>query len=448
MAWRRSYHFRADRDYVEGLYDHPGRTVGNNDPGALLTPDEYAEYRVRRDLESDMDIIDGYYEAHTEARADFGGVMLDHAAGGVVAVYLLASAPTPWLGELRHPGRFVTRDATASLDELRARKAELSEAWSADAPGTGKITGLGIDVEHNAVAVYFDPTTLSGLAPGALPAGFADRFGTSHLYAKAASPSEGGSTLKGGWSWDDDTSGYKCLFAFTVNHPDYPGHDYMLSAGHCTYTLPDDQTVYHNYGSATGAVGKLKDDAFYNGASKDASVFRIDFSGGSWDSLAKVVRGHDGTDPYLLPVTGGVQTNNTGQARCHTGKSDVHPYAITVCGVITDPDYEATYTNFGGYHIHHLVVVGDDDDPSLGGAGDSGGPVFSDVGPGDSHAVYAAGVYGGQGLSGDYWFYTPMAAARVINGVTYTRRDSTDPECYWPDQHTSPECPSDTSGDY
>jgi hypothetical protein len=252
IRFRKGLHFRAGRDYVESLYEHPERTVGTRAPGVLLTPEENAEFKARMALDADSAIIMTAIEASPALRASFGGIALDHETGEL-AVFLKAGAPTPWISDVPHPGRISIRPAELSETELLAFKSSISSAAEAGEPGTGAITVVALDTMANAVRVYFLPAAVEGLPAGAFPAAFSSRFDTTHL-VRGTSPgveAAGEHPLRAGWSWGHSYGRltYRCTMGFAVEKEGAPeGWTFAITAGHCVHPGEDGSLAYHNYG--------------------------------------------------------------------------------------------------------------------------------------------------------------------------------------------------------
>jgi hypothetical protein len=444
LRYRRALHFRADRDYVEGLWQNLDATVGHRSVGVLLTPDEWQEFVARERLNQDVDLLRGVFEQGSSARDNFGGMMIDHAAGGVLAVYLLDTTRDNWAGDLPHPGRLVIRHAERSYDDLLRMKAQVAGAWAAGDQGTGSITGVGLDVSSNAVRVYFEPGAISDLATGDVPASFAGRFGRDGY---VATPSVGARAatsplnVKGGWTYDDDPAGFVCTLGLSVRDPDFTDRRYSLSAGHCMdqYAYDANPTIYHNYGSLAGEdVGKMVEHSFINDTNADVVYFRIYDAaqdGDDFTSIARVVHGNGGT-PYGLRVSDAVSGHTQGTSRCHSGRGEGDT-TITHCGPITDETYNAFYS---GKHINDTVVF-----DAHGSDGDSGGPVYW-LNP-DNNIVKGAGVFNGV-TSGDSFYTTINHALNARDWDIYLATDSGD-GCDLPGQNRGlPSCPVDQGGDY
>lgn len=122
---RKDLGFRADANYVAGLYSnselHPKPRYLN----ILLTADEESEAAVRQELAADNDTIVTYLRANS-ILGSFGGSYIDHSGGGLLVVHFVGnnSATEDLLISLvKHKQRIRVRDAAYSLSDL-ARWAE------------------------------------------------------------------------------------------------------------------------------------------------------------------------------------------------------------------------------------------------------------------------------------------------------------------------------------
>ncbi len=180
LRFRQSFHLDTRLETIEALYEHPERSVGTRFAGALLTPEEWAEMIARNDLDFDGQAVLDHYERHPEERAGFGGLRIDHEAGGVLAVYLLPGAPSPWSSDLQQPERLDIRPAFISHDDLLALRELIEQARDEEGPAAS-VTDSWLDLDRGHVVVGFAPASLEGLAAEELPADFAEVFGREHL---------------------------------------------------------------------------------------------------------------------------------------------------------------------------------------------------------------------------------------------------------------------------
>lgn len=392
IRFRKSLHFRAGRQYVRSLYEHPGRTTGTRAPGILLTAEENAEFDARESLNDDIAfILDAV--AKNELQTDFGGLAVDNATGEL-AVFLKTGTPTGWLTGTPHPGRISVRVAELSESRLMALKQSITSDVKSGEPGTSSVTAVGLDSLSNSVRVYFDPEALEGLAPGEFPTAFETRYDTSHLVRGSSRGAEGTAAdqVKGGWSWGHSTSGYRCTVGFAVDKSDAPSYyDYVVSAGHCVHSSSENgDPAYHNYGSGNppdGRIGLITSSHIFDGTEDmDAALLRIT-EGDGFTSEARVIHESSGTN-YALVVTGKVSGQVQYTNRCHTGKGTLG----TLCGQITDSSINVQYGVSGIYSARWIDDMVQIDVTAT--EGDSGGPAYHKQSNSDDqpNTVEAAGL--------------------------------------------------------
>ncbi len=81
VEFRRALHFRSDEDFVRSLYADWDPTTSDRAAGAIFTDEELRELQARQALESDAAALRALFSEPDVANR-FGGVLIDHAAGG------------------------------------------------------------------------------------------------------------------------------------------------------------------------------------------------------------------------------------------------------------------------------------------------------------------------------------------------------------------------------
>jgi hypothetical protein len=397
VRYRAALGLEADPGWVEQLYASPGLTVGTRFAGALLTPHEWQEVAARGSLERDADAIETYYAGSPGERGDFGGVRIDHEAGGVLAVYLRGIARPAVLTRLERPDRLSIRPALASLDELVDLQDRVRFARDRGDRVALGVVGTRLDLDRGEVVVGFDPDALAGLREGALPDRFERRFGKGHLRAEAWSAERSPRTFVAGDRYENAvTSAHWCSFGFKMVRVDGASdvdgandQDLALAAGHCA--RGPRATVYARTSPFNTRIGQYERVVFADGSDGDLALIRLD----PGYQIEPMVRHIVGSTAYQLQVKGLALGTTMGAIRCMTGTG-----GGTECGPITGVDTESTYENRpGNPTVRNLVQLGSQDIPFDSAAGDSGGPVYRlDL---DEGVVYAAGVFAAHGPTCD-----------------------------------------------
>lgn len=388
LRYRRNFGLDARPEYVQYLYDNPGETVGTRFAGALLTQAEWDEMHARNELSADSHLVSEYYRSRPELAADFGGILIDHKAGGVLGVYLRAGAARPWQGSLAFPERLDIRSAKVGLAHLEALRARVVSASATD-PRAAAVTDTRLDFEAGDVVVGFRPEALSGYAPGALPSDFAAAMGAAHLRSEPVPElhEQGAAEYIGGRRHvtelvDDE---YSCSFGFKVRRVGVTDYHFALTAGHCFDAVGD--VVYRNTDPYNTRIGEVRGRRFYDGAYGDLALLRLD-QGHTMRSYVRHVRSGEA---YKLQVAGLFTNYGLGDKVCITGYK-----GGTECGPITDTSVPSTYEEQSpDVTINGMVKVGDRDNPVVVLKGDSGGPVYKLAF--ESGLVYAAGIQGSRG---------------------------------------------------
>ncbi len=378
IRYRLSFALDARRERVEYLYDHPEETVGTRFAGALLTVEEWTEMRIRNQLEYDAQLVDEYYR-HTVAREDYGGLRIDHDAGGVLAVYVRRGAARPWEAEVQHRERLEIRDALISWDRLMELQTWVLAASQGDARAAS-VTDARLDLDRGEVVVGFEPPALAGLVDGELPAGFAEALGRDHLRAEPVErPRDTPAYVAGNRYHNSATSDAQyCSFGFKVLRAG-SSDSFALGAGHCVDEVTD--PVYRNTSPNNTRVGEYRKKKFHDGSWGEVALIRFD----SGYSVAPRVKHILSGTAYQLDVEGLNTSYTLGATRCLTGSK-----GGTECGPITGIDVDSHYVE-EDWTIQKLIKLGNADDPVVPMKGDSGGPVYSlDL---DRGVVRAAGIF-------------------------------------------------------
>lgn len=175
------------------------------------------------------------------ARQTFGGVYLDHAAGGVMTVLVTSGASrhrAVLAARTAHPARLRVREVRYSLAALEAAQRRVHEASAALRRSGTEVVLSSIDVRRNRVTtVVGGPVEPARRALGTLvPAGMLDVVGgTARLTAVCSQgllcrtespPFDGGTDIE-----SVDPLRF-CTLGF-VGHQGSSVQSYVLSAGHC-----------------------------------------------------------------------------------------------------------------------------------------------------------------------------------------------------------------------
>ncbi len=423
IAFREALHFESSRSYVESLYDDLARTVGTRAAGALFTPAELEELRRRDNLAHDTAVISEYYRTHPRARDNFGGVMVDHAAGGVVAVYLIDGSDQPWRDELTYPGQLRVRATTTTKDELDTLQDGIFREQGGD--DTTGVLATFTSVRQQAVVVEIDAGK-SKAQREATKRSVRERFGTKQVRFRETRRPKTAAAVKGGWSYYPAG----CTLGLKVDRSTGdPDVRWYISAGHCSSL---DTVHYHN----GNRIGPAKERSFHNGGSEDALLIRVDDSslGGAYTAAAKVVHKTGGV-PYVLDVKRETPTHDVGNKRCMTGR-----VTGTTCGLIEDDDAPVLAS---GTQLYHMVRV----EGIVRNIGDSGSPAYwhntSD------NTVKGAGSLSTINTSTDRAWYTPIERFESLGwNITLAKLTNSD-GCRIPGLGgPSPNCDIDAGGDY
>lgn len=394
---------------MRSLYERPELSTGNRLYGALFTPEEATEVAARFDLSGDVAKVWDHYTSEGGRAEDFAGMLIDHAAGGKLAVYTTLQPERydelGWTAKLDDPERLEIRHAAISFQELDDLALRLQEAMRAEDPAVGDLTGLHLDVAANAVVAYVDPDSLSQIGEEDRRTDLAQQFPGARLVveAKEREPGVGAVAVIGGRGWGYYANQGWCTTAFKVRRTGLDP-DYMLTAGHCMNGDPSTElreTIYKGailVGRKTGAWW------FEDGAIADVGLLREKTNDGYEGDFQPYVRHNS----YKVPVRG-VSSDYTAddELRCVTGRK-----TGTDCGTIVTAYYNVEIENFDPViHLWNLVKF-----RTQTTCGDSGGAVYAYIGGN----AYANGVYGGGGphdscpLPGDTFNYSFYSKWRNI----------------------------------
>ncbi len=152
VEFRRSVGFEANEALVRRLADDPQTSGADNEFGVPLTAEEAAELEARAQNSREVaPIIEAYGEGHLDT---WGGLYIDHDAGGVVAALFTRDVQQHRLavGRLVHPdARFEVRRVGSSLValEMLRERIDRSTRWLGSLGARWR--GTGIHVSTNQV---------------------------------------------------------------------------------------------------------------------------------------------------------------------------------------------------------------------------------------------------------------------------------------------------------
>jgi hypothetical protein len=392
IQFRRSLGFRADQEFVRALYAKPDASDADHVMGALLTSSEQKELATRMALEEDAARIEAWFGSSPEREHAFGGVLIDHSAGGKLAVFLTpksAGVGNDWQAVVKHADRLQIRPAVHSLLELQRIQHGIREAFLADEPSLAGWVETSLDVERNAVVVAFDEDSLGGRA---VPLGFVSTFGTTGIVVTTAGWSHATVNLAndpnappvyGGHSWKiASDNGPYCSLGFNVSRSGFSG-EWMLTAGHCIDQIAFGTNMYH----ASRLIG-TRHDWDYSGP-QDFGLIRTSSTSTAGPNVWYL---NLSSSSHTLRAVAGANTNYTvGAVRCFTGWRS----SWTECGPITKSSADTRYCS-GCPALVDLVKY--DVSPLVG---DSGGAVFRYL---DGY-VYAAGIQSGSNGTGTRGYF-------------------------------------------
>jgi hypothetical protein len=362
VAYRRSLGFRADRAYVLALYAHPAYTTGIRDAGALFTPDEAAEERLRREeLPSDADAVERRLRADGLGDA-IGAIYVDQARG---AVTVLVTRDAEYVrvelaATVKHPERLVvgsTRLTERMLDEALDRI-----DYAPIVAKTGPVHVAAVDVERGRLILAVDDPVTANRTGAGVSAGVPVWFvaGTSMTDEADRNndpnvpPYRGGHGILLTASPTSASSWEACTLGFAAKNR--AGADGGLTAGHC-YADRTYPYVFHNdskpvnIGNGAGgyySVGGAVDFYAYSavpGRTTSPTVFT------NWPSTLKVYSTDEGHE-------------RVGYTRIKSGRTTGYGSGILKYTNL-DPDGSGTFYS-GGWRAATYASY----------SGDSGMPVW------------------------------------------------------------------------
>lgn len=408
--------------HVKSLYFDPSLTTRNRAYGAVLTPAEETELRVRLKLQEDGPKIEQYVSQHSLI-AVFGGIYLDHQAGGLLTVGFTRDAElhSAALTELvANPGRFRVVTVSKTLEELQARITEIQAeegtlfalgfdlTWSETDTKLNQVRIKGVEVSSkgcaSASARYPDVDLICGVAPQKM---FTQQVSSPLNAARNAdsSPWTPGIPI-------ENTGEGTCTLGFSLRLNG--AGEYLSTAGHCVGDVIDD--IIRHAGSAIGEV---------------------------W---AKKVRPDPGGDMAAIRVTNGVSRNGVvykeypdiglvnsvrsreaqqGWTVCMSGGQTFHH-----CGTVVSTNAQVDLpSGTGGLRRWtDIVSVRGDTDQNPAAPGDSGAPVWIPDGS-DPAVAHATGLLLGGGgdnyrdldIKVQGWYYTHLtesSGAFMLSGYS------------------------------
>jgi hypothetical protein len=379
IEFRQSLGFRSDPDYIRAV--HASRdAVGFMGMGAKFTPTEAEELRVRTDLEHDGETLHRHFMGDSNLRGAFGGIYLDHQAGGQLVLQLvhdhaLNEQIPSMLPHLQHPDRLRVEDVEWPEQRLQQQFDTLSDA--AVSSRYPELQAIAIDQVTNRVVVLIQPTTVSGAMGGevpknALPAAIATLLADPSVVVREGQvldvPTQGGAMMAG-YGWGVTTGSTSCTLGFEVVRNGNPS---MLTAGHCVNSIAAGTTIY-NFSTAIGTFsGDYQDGAVSNsGYGIDVGIHRMTNAATATDNI------HQGGNPSL-DVTGALGSSDyfIGAIRCFRGKN-----SGTICGSTTRASL--TYQSPLNQRWYRDMFTID----PVTQEGDSGGPVYRDNNNGTAAAA-------------------------------------------------------------
>ncbi|HEV2891025.1 MAG TPA: S1 family peptidase [Frankiaceae bacterium] len=235
VRFRRSSGINADPAYIARLYDADRAGVlpgASRSLGVLLTAAEQAELDQReRVLQDDAPLVREW--AASKPRDAFGGVLLDHVAGGRLVV-LVTSSPAAARAELaerlRHPEALDVRHVERSLASLEAVQRTLRNVDDSRVD----VRSTVIDVARNVVVVGVasDIDTARAVLPRYVPAQAVEvQQGTGGT--DSGTTARNSPPFRGGQKVTRYGSAYSCTLGFTGFTSGSITTYFVLTAGHC-----------------------------------------------------------------------------------------------------------------------------------------------------------------------------------------------------------------------
>lgn len=280
---RRTLGLRYDEAYVRNLMSSRDN-VGTAETGIPLTAAELAEVERRGAI---YDAFHVSLESRVRARSDFGGIYIDHSAGGRVVV-LTTGDPEAVSSELRavdpRAATYVdVKQVRFSDEQLRAAIRELTSAGG-NVIGGVEVYSLGIDHERNGIVASVSAERLaeaSGLATAISRA-----VGGIPVYLEAGQPNQGDvctsrtnchTPLRIGVRIGGSSGSFNCTMGFRLK---IGSSNSFLTSGHCTPTSWYHGSLYIGSQQATlypispnGTLGKDVKRVFLPSSQASSSVY-------------------------------------------------------------------------------------------------------------------------------------------------------------------------------
>jgi hypothetical protein len=361
-------------------------------------------------------------EEYALSQKSFAGMWIDQLSGAT-PVFQFASDPEPFRASIESlvpkGTPYGLRAVSRSLEELQAVKDAIVADFDSLAEIGVQISGVGLSIENNAVAVHVASLTSdvmkvlqtrygSGLLVDEMPLAQAD-----------SCPRTSCLPLKGGIEIDGlNPSTQYCTSGFLVRRTDVsPQTLNVLTAGHCVQFAND---TTHNWTHSGTAIGpnllknSVKVETWQSNAVADVGLIKVISYPSTRDNLLT-----DESPVTIRPVYAYElhQYQSVGSIVCRMGRT-----SYLDCGTILDNDEtKPSVVGSSSVNILHTVVVSFD---SI--AGDSGGPVFVTVDePGEGLHTYAYGTHVDSERPdgvGKHGWYSPfdyaISALQTIHGVS------------------------------
>lgn len=364
---RRSIGFRSDAEYVQAVHRLENVVINERLGGVAFTPAEAKELETRIDLEKDGDVLQAFFAQETDLQEAFGGIYLDHAAGGedhtaggklvlqLVQTHEKVNDIPKLLPPLQYPERLQIEMVDFSDQHLQQQLQTISNAAS-EHP---EMRAVALDRENNQIEVLIAPSNDWAISGGdvdksILPTDLAVLLADSSVVVRAAEVERvPNAIVDGGDRWGSAPGVSNCTLGFKVIY--FNGVYSMVTAGHCIAAhLSLGQNVYH-YSTQIGTnPGVWKDGASSSsGTGIDAGIIYMNNQGTASDDIHEY--------SYLVDIHGSTSTYVTGYWRCWTGMSSGTKCGSIRCESITHLDGGRWYTDM--FTIDPASVGGDSGAP-------------------------------------------------------------------------------------
>lgn len=264
---RQSLKFRSDIDYILTVHAAPD-AVRMERLGAVFTPAEAREVQVRLDLERDGTVIQDFFAADPQFQEAFGGIHVDHAAGGKLILQLVASHQRTddiplLLPHLQHADRLHINLVDWPLRHLNL----LFETLSNDMDQYPMLRQIELDDVNNQIVVTVAPNAVSTSASGevlknTLPADLRAVLADPAIRIVTGEIVDIPTAILAGYGWNTTGTTNGCTLGFEVIDDGKPS---MLTAGHCVSSVSAGTKIYNHsthIGTSSGVFqdGKTTND--------------------------------------------------------------------------------------------------------------------------------------------------------------------------------------------